>query len=444
MGAVFTDNHSMKNPRIQAEFCNEASPAKTTIYFANDISIGGDGWAMVVPIGDHPSLALTVQPDGKIKKQMSIQRITQASAEAMVTEFNNSRKGLRKFFKGLPIFVGHPDGPGMAKRYPDKEPKGIFSALEVRADGLYGQPVFTNEGSALVDGQSPQFKAFSARLVDSVPDGDVNGQPVFTPTKIVSVGLTNHPQLPVHFFNSDDTLADTAEITPHTNKMKKKLIAVCALLGIQFANENADDAATEAALDQVNTKVTEFANTQTTIKQKLMTLGRLLGLEFANEAAIPDPAAAIVQMEEKVKTVTGRVTSLETEFANERQARITDIIGHGLKTGVITGAEEADWKRRLGDKTQFANELAAFGKLPPKVKTTSITLKRGDREVQLDTSDASARRQFVNEITSEIATEGKLHPIRDARQIQNIAHQRYPALFKDVSHVAIKLPGGRK
>lgn len=436
-----------------AEFLNE-TPGRgsaATIYFTNAINIGEDGWAMVAPIGDHPSLALTEQPDGRIKKQMAIQRITKASAEGMVAEFNNSRKGLRKFFKGLPIYVGHPDGPGMEKRYPDKEPKGIFAVLAVREDGLYGQPVFTNAGSALVDGQPPQFKAFSSRLVESNPDGELDGKPVFTPTKIVSVGLTNHPQLPVHFFNADDTLADAAENKPTINQnMKKKLKLLCTALGIQFANES-DDAATEVALDQVQAKVTEFTNSQSSWKKKLIALAKSVGIEFANEEAVKDVDAALDQVEAKVKVIaadvarlTNEVGSAKTAFANERSARIGDLLGAAITTGRITAAEKPDWERRLGNPTEFANESAALGRLTAKVKTTSVTLKRGEREVQVDVADASARRQFINEVSAEIATEQKLHPVRNARQIAALVQQRHPALFRETPHVEIKHAGSKR
>ena len=212
--------------KLTTEFFNEAGGA-TLIAFANEINIGADGWAMICPFGDHPSTALHVTADGKLKREASIQRITPATGEQMVAQFHNERKGLRKFFKGVNIYVGHPDMPGMEKRYPDKEPKGVFMDMQARADGVYGLPVFTNEGSAIVE--EKKLRAFSGRLVDSVPDGEKNGVKVYCPTRIASVGLTNNPHLPVHFFNADDTLADVAENKPQPQNttMKKKLLALC-------------------------------------------------------------------------------------------------------------------------------------------------------------------------------------------------------------------------
>jgi hypothetical protein len=269
------------------------------------------------------------------------------------------------------------------------------------------------------------------------------------------VGLTNHPHLPVHFFNADDTLADPADAgtanpnqNQKTNAMKKKLIALLAALSLkpQFANAEAPtDGETETALDLINEKVVAFANTTKTIKQKLLGLCKKVGIEFANEEAITDPAATLVQVEERVTKLDSDLTAARTQFANERKARTTREVGLALKDGRITGAEQPDWERRLGVEAQFANELDALTKLTPKVKTASvITLTHGGRERQVDISDTQARTQFINEVCGAIAIEGKLDPVRDSKKILNLCQQRHPALFKDVPHVEIKMPNGKK
>ena len=113
----------------------------------------------------------------------------------------------------------------------------------------------------------------SGNLGESEPCGDVNGVPAYRPTKIFSAGLTNNPHLPVHFFNSDDTLADAnaeAATKQHQQTMKKKLAALFAALFTkqpQFANAEAPtEAETEAALDQISQKVAAFANEKATLE----------------------------------------------------------------------------------------------------------------------------------------------------------------------------------
>ena len=431
--------------KTKIQFCNAAGP---TLCFVNELTIEPDGWAMIAPFGDFPSEALLPTADGKLKRQKAIQRITKETGDGIVAQFHNSRTGLKKFIRGCNIYVGHPDMPGLESRYPDKTPKGVFADMETREKGLFGLPVFTNEGMDLVEGRKlvngQKVRGFSGRLIDSVPDGTKDGVPVYCPTALASAGLTPYPHLPVEFFNADDTLAEdaTEAATKQKTKMKKKLIALCATLGIQFANE-ADDAQTEAALDQVSTKVTALTTQSTSIKQKLLCLCQKVGIAFANEAEITDPDATLAQVEEKIGKLDTDLASARTQFANERAARIGDELGLALSTGRITAADKPVWEGRLKVDAQFANELTALRALKPVVKTTSITLKRGSREEQVDISNPQTRAQFVNEICTEIAAELKLDSLRDSKRILAVAHARHPALF-ETPHVEIKTPGRKK
>jgi len=443
-------------------FANDSTSA-TLVGFCNEISIGADGWAMIAPFGDHPSPALLPDGKGGMKKVPAIQRIDKTGADAMVATFHNEQRGFRKFIKGCNIYVGHPHVPGLGKFYPDKEAKGVFADLEVRADGLYGLPVFTNEGSELVEGAdlAKRLKAFSGDLCDSEDCGMVNGKPCYRPMKIVSAGLTNNPHLPVHFFNADDTLAEPAEAGPAnvktnntTNTMKKKLIALFAALSLKptFANAaEPTDTEMESAIGEIETKVATFANDKTAwetattgIKKKLVGLAASVGITFANEAEITDPAATIAQIEEKIKGNATALTDANTRFANERADRIKDELALGISSGRITAAEQADWERRLKTEAQFANERTALRALAAKVKTTSITLQRGGKTEQVDISDPKARATFANEVMGAIAVELKLNRTKDHTRIYAEAQRRHPALFEGMQSVDIKMPGKKK
>jgi len=434
---------TMKSKTYNPQFCNTGLPrqsaatAGATLCFVNELTIDADGWAMIAPLGDFPSEALLPTDSGGLKRQKAIQRITKESAEGMVAQFHNSRAGLKKFIRGCNIYLGHPDMPGLESRYPDKTSKGVFADMAVREKGIYGLPVFTNEGMDLVEGRKlvngQKVRGFSGRLVDSVPDGESNGLPVYCPTKIVSAGLTPYPHLPVEFFNADDTLAessvDSANVTTknkHNATMKKKLIALLAALSLkpQFANANEPtEGETETALDLINEKVVAFANEKQTLTDKVT------GLETEKTKLANDLTAA------QAATAAARA-----EFANERTARIGDLVGAALATGRITAADKPVWEGRLKVAAQFANESTALAALKPVVKTASVTVNRGGREMQVDVSDARVRRQFVNEVQTEIAAELKLDPAKDARRIAAIAQQRHPALFANIPHVEIKLP----
>ncbi|HEV2695246.1 MAG TPA: hypothetical protein VG347_20300 [Verrucomicrobiae bacterium] len=433
----------------------------TLVAFSNEISIGADGWAMIAPFGDHPSPALIPDGKGGMKKVPAIQRIDKTGADQMVAGFHNERRGLRKFLKGCNIYVGHPHVPGLGKFYPDKEPKGVFADIETRADGLYGLPVFTNEGSNLVENPdaSKRLKAFSGDLGESEECGDVNGVPCYRPTKIFSAGLTNTPHLPVHFFNSDNTLAEApaeaANQPNQNNTMKKKLLALLAALSLkpQFANAvDPTEGEIETSLDLIKEKVATFANERTAfenattaIKKKLLALCASVKITFANEAEITDAAATLDQVQAKVTQIATDLTAAQAAFANERTARIGDEIGLALSTGRITAAELPTWESRLKVEAQFANERTALRALTPKIKTSSvIELNRNGRTEQVDISDPSKRAQFANEVIDAVATEMKLSRSTHYTAIYNEATKRHPALFQGMGFKEIKMPGAKR
>jgi hypothetical protein len=415
----------MKN-KIKPEFANSHTPT-TAVFFGNEISIGEDGWAMITKFGDYPSPALFPDGKGGVKKEMAIQRVDKAGAEKMVASFANSRRGVRKFLKGCNIYDGHPDAPGIGKFYPDKEPKGVFADLQVRADGLYGLPVFTNEGSELVE--KKLRRAFSGRIGEAEPCGeDAQGVPIYRPTELISAGLTNKPHLPVHFFNSDGSLADAQPTTQ--NKMKRKLLALFAALSMKPTFANADEPADtelEAALDQVQTKVATFANEQTSIKKKLVALCGKVGITFANESQITDVDATLGQVQDKVVTLATERDTLKTQFANERASRIKDELGYAIKYGRITEAERPQWQNRLGVDAQFANELSTLTSLPAKVKTDAATEGRMDSNINL--TDPRARREFCNEAVEKICKEKGWDVRKDYDRAFRVGQERHPEAF---------------
>ena len=425
----------MKN-KLKIQFANATvAGLEACIGFSNEVVIGADGWAQIAPFGDFPSFAVLPQADGSVKRMQVIQRIDKECATQMVNEFQSGRKGLKKFFAGRPIYVGHPDVPGIGAKYPDKAPKGVIADLAVRADGLYGMPVFTNEGSELVEQKKLRF--FSGRLADCDECDPVNETRVFRPNLFISVGLTNQPHLPVQMLNEADACAAALEEQSNNEtKMKKtlleKIIGLCTKAGIELAN-TADEAAVEAALDKLSKvdPAATFANERTTwetttggIKKKLLGLAAAVKLTFANESEITDIAATVAQIEEKVKTLGTEHQTALTSFANERADRIKDELGLALTSGRITAAEQATWQSRLNVAAQFANELTALRALKPTVKTDSITINRGDRKVEL--ANASERREMLAELVNEEMTTNKVDYDTAFSKVQ----KRFPQLFE--------------
>lgn len=423
-------------PRGLVEFCNAAERGEMFVTIANEIAIGSDGWAQLAPYGDFHGFAIIKQPDGSYKKKPAIQRVDQQAVADLVNDFASQRRGLSGFFKAPPIFIGHPDAPLVGGKYPTKEPVGIFAnAKQDTTRGLLAEPIFTAAAEQLV--AEKKVRQFSIRWGAEFVCEE-NGVAIFRPNQFLSAGLVERSNLPVEMLNNlQDNLAEAeAEAVTKQQKqsMKKKLLALVTALSLkpQFANASEPtDAESEAALGLIEERVATFANEQTSLKTKLLKLCGLVGITFANEAAITDPAATLAQVEEKVTKLGTDVTNARSQFVNERNAHIKTLCDTAITAGRITAAERGDWERRLGVEAQFANEVTALTKLEAKVKTTSLTLQRGERKVEI--SNASERREMVAELVNEEMENGKCNYDTAYARVQ----KKFPALFEAMQQPAI-------
>jgi hypothetical protein len=135
-------------------------------------------WLKLADYGDWP------HPSG-------LQRFTRPSAETMVRHFQSLWGRLRRRFGGVPLYVGHPDDPAFAGEsgHGDTRAYAWVTALEARPDGLYILPRWSEAGRELL--HNAFYKFLSPRW-QLRPLGDGT----FEPVRLLSIGLTNHPNIP--------------------------------------------------------------------------------------------------------------------------------------------------------------------------------------------------------------------------------------------------------
>ena len=397
-----------------------ANATEVLVEIANELRVREDGWAQIAPLGDFPGMALTDDGKGGMKKVKAIQRIDAAAVANLVNSYAATRGGITRFLKGAPIYNGHPDVPGYEKRYPDKSPKGVFASVkDGGADGFMGEPIFTNEGEDLI--ASKKVRGLSGRW-SAEEIGEENGVKIYRPKEFISAGLTDRPNLPVQLLNETPDQNDLAEATAEagTNQqqkqnMKKKLLEVCTAFGITFAND-ADDAATEAALAEVQTKVAAFANEKQELTKK-----------------VTDLETEKTTLANSLETAKQEAGAARTDFANERSARIGDALNGAITAGKITAADRKTWEERLAVPAQFANELAALAKLTPVLKTQSVVIERNGKKVEI--ANEAQRTEIINELIAEEIKAGK-----NVENAWAAIEAKHPALFGSMKHPKITMP----
>jgi len=349
----------MKNPNSQTAQELRAD----AVAFVNELALGSDGWAQLAPFGDFPGRAMVRQADGTFKILDAIQRLDQTAAEMMVARFKSPWQRLKRYFTGCPIYAGHPDVPAFANDYPDKAPKGMIVDLEARATGLFCRPVFTNEGSELVENR--KLRAFSAcwsaREIGDERSRDGRTLKLYRPDCLKSAGLTNHPNLPVQFLNSNPAQPNT-----QTQSIVNKQIVIdfLASQGITIANDAADEQLA-GALKQIGDRV---AAAETTLAARALDLERV-----------------------------------GAELANERKFHIGSLLDSAQSAGRITAAQRSEWSGKL--EADFANAFAALEKLAPALKTTALTQGLGARKAEI--ANAADRRDVLETLVrAEMSVNG--------------------------------------
>jgi phage I-like protein len=296
-------------------------------------------WIKLTPeLGDYPHAR-------------GLQRIDKAAVEAMANHFKRAR--------GVPFYVGHPDVPGMESEYPDKKAYGWVKEVEARADGLYGKVKWSEPGKAML--ANSHFRFFSPYWNSATIGQGANGKPIFRPLELLSVALTNQPNLPVNpLANEEETrtnqqdfmkreeiiaalgLANTVTDAEITTRLAACVAAYTSLANVQTEAANAKTALSNEQAAHSTTKSsleTQLANTKTELATHRR--GRA---ELLVDAAIAEGRVPLANRAQWITDMENDFTGKSTALANEKKAVKTDARTAGAGS------------RRGGDATALANE----------------------------------------------------------------------------------------
>ena len=143
-------------------------------------------WVQLSPYGDFPHTR-------------GLQRVDRDAAESMVAAFESFLGKASRLFGGVPFYAGHPDLPG-ASDHADQKAYGWITKLEARADGLFGLAKWSDAGRELL--RQAHYKYLSPYW-EATEIGRENGRKIFRPIALISVGLTNQPNIPVRPLAND-------------------------------------------------------------------------------------------------------------------------------------------------------------------------------------------------------------------------------------------------
>lgn len=330
---------------------NEAAAATSRQIAAfNEAISPTEEWVRIAPFGEWPN-------------KVGLQVFDREAAEAMVKAFNSISSKAATLFRGMPIYVGHPDNLEWHKENPGirAEAVGRLKQLDVRADGLYGRAALNDEGKRLLSGDAAPYEAHSPHW--GLWPITHKGRKAFRPLELYSIGLTNNPNIPgtqIGLNEVDDAVAQ--------KPMKEILIKILASLG-KPAPANATDeqllAAANEALPAATTAVAAV-NELTTLRLQLVA---------ANNS---------------VQSLTSQLTSANSLVKAANEARTELVLTSAVNEGRITQAQRAEWAGKFGAAgADFAAIEAELGKLKKAVNTqnrvATLGQRKGEANVSADT-----------------------------------------------------------
>ena len=303
-----------------------------------------DGWVKIAPFGTYPGS----KPDRP-------QNFTESEANSMVREFRSLRGRLGRMFRGIPIYIGHPDkDPAI---YTDHRRLGRLTDLQVRPDGLYGEPEWNSLGEEnLREGYwvypSPRW------------DAPV-GRREFRPDRLISVGLTNMPRIA----DSEPVTNSSLDIEAPTNEiMDRKLLTEKLGLDVTATDE------------EIFAKLAKLQSDADTAASNMVTKDKLV------ETA--ENSLTVVRTElDEAKT---KITTLEGEVKTTRETHANSLLDAAETTGRITKAERAEWLPKLTGETREV-EANALQAITPKLNTTPLDVSKS----RVDIGDEKQRRETI-------------------------------------------------
>ncbi|MHB9009193.1 MAG: phage protease [Limisphaerales bacterium] len=330
----------------------------------NEFSLDGE-WLRITPYGDFPN-------------RVGLQRIQKPDADVMVTAFNSLKGRVARLWRGLPVFVGHPDV--QPSQYPDKRRHGRINDLQAREDGLYGLVEWNSLGKEVID---QGYFQYASPVWYMRKDGAA-----VRPAELLSVGLTNSPNIPGDpWAKNDDEPSPSTSTEGSTMDLKKMAL----LLGL---NEAATALEIETALIAQRGRVTELETDRTTaINERDQALGQVTALTTERD------------------TVKGHLTAANEATATERKARIERELTLGISTGRIKEADRVAWNEKL--TTGFDAALTELQGLKVAVNTGNQVAGLGARKKELGASQAKILA--INDAVGELMRDKKL-PYHEAYQ----------------------------
>jgi hypothetical protein len=366
---------------------------------SNEAALDDDGWALIAPFGEHPKTRV-VKKNGAVEREHFIQVLDHQSADQLLSRENSLFRRIRRAVVGIPVYKGHPDlgdySPEIAGGNAKKEIIGAIDKVRKTERGLEAHFVLTPAGADAVERHGCKYPS---ALWYVQPVGRRGGAVLARPFKLLSAGLTAHPNI-----SGVESLANArhAEPTQEPNTTKEsdmKLIAGWLLAnGATLAHPDSPaESEVLAALQQIHAAAsgdaTALGNENSTLTGENANLKALLANSQSASAALETETIA-----------------LKTQAAAERKGRAAAVVDLAIARGKLAVSERPGRLQVLENTAEFDRDAAALLDSATRFKTAGSS--ESGKILSNHGATGDAREEYCAAVERHMKETGETDPVK--------------------------------
>src|SRR5580658_2946333 len=366
---------------------------------ANEAALDEDGWALIAPFGEHPKTRF-VKKNGAMQREDFIQVLDHQSANQLLSRENSLFRRIRRAVVGIPVYKGHPDladfSPETAGGGAKKEIIGAIDKIRKTERGLEAHFVLTPAGADAVERQGCKYPS---ALWYVQPVGRRGGAVLARPFKLLSAGLTAHPNI-----SGVESLANARHAGPTQEPIPTKEPDMKLIAGWLLANgailANADSPAESevlAALQKLHAsaagEAAALGNENTALTVENSDLKSQISNCHASAAALGNEAA-----------------DLKSQISNLKSTRAAAVVDLAIARGKLAVSERPARLQALENAADFNREAAALLDSAARFKTTGSA--ESGKILSNHGASGDAREQYCAAVESHMKETGETDPVK--------------------------------
>ena len=365
---------------------------------ANETALDEEGWALIAPFGEHPKTRF-IKKNGGIQREHFIQVLDHQSADQLLSRENSLFRRIRRAVVGIPVYKGHPDLGDFSPETGGGAKKEIIGAIDqVRKTerGLEAHFVLTPAGADAVERQGCKYPS---ALWYVQPVGRRDGAVLARPFKLLSAGLTAHPNISgVESLANARHAGPTQEPIP-TKEPDMKLIAGWLLAnGATLANaDSPSESEVLAALQKLHASAA----------------GEAAALDNENSTLTgenTDLKSQISNLKSSAAALENEKSALSTQVQTERKGRAAAVVDLAIARGKLAVSERPVRLQALENSADFEREATALLDAAARFKTTGSA--ESGKILSNHGATGDAREEYCAAVERHMKETGETDPVK--------------------------------